>query len=276
MNRRGFSLVELVVSVTVLTILVALFSQIFTLVSGTWSAGRAQANNFTQARIAMDVMSRDLQGAVIRRDLPAFFQNDATALIFFTKEKSLKPDGVLGNRPMAAVQYLVETINGESMLSRKSRGFDYGDEIGYSSTSWNIPLPEVGLNSGIGPGVLVMRYQFIGSDGENRLPSQVNQEWAKSNSLPGVETLRAVIVSLAVLDEEGIKLLQATGALDSLRQKFSTADPGPLTSFSSVWQTQMDDPAQPLGIGGVPRKALQGLRTFERTTLLPVLRRETL
>lgn len=276
MNRRGFSLVELVVSMTILTILVAIFAQIFTMVSGTWSSGQAQAKNFNQARIALDVISRDIQSAVIRRDLPAFFQDGVGALTFFTKEKSLKLDGAMGTRPLASVLYEVETIDGESILSRKSRGFDYGDPISYSPTEWSIPTGQVGLRSGVGPGVLVMRYQFIGADGKNHLPAQVNGAWTESAALPGVETLRAVIVSIAVIDDEGVKLLQSTvGGLESLRQNFSTADPGPLRSYSAVWQAQMDDGTQPLATGGVPRKVLQNIRTFERTTLLPVLRKET-
>ena len=274
MRRRGFSLVELVVSVSVLTVLVALFANIFSMISGTWSSGRAQAGNFNQARVALEVLSRDLQGAIVRADLPAFFQNDSPALAFYTKEKSLKDDGELGNRPLSAVLYAVEIANGESALRRKSRGFDYANDIGYSSPAWNVPSAPANLDSGIGPGVLVMQYQFIGSDGRNYLPSAVNQGWSQSGLVPGVENLRAVIVSIVVIDPEGVKLLQSPGTLDRLRQNFSTADPGPLKSFSSAWQAQMDDPAQPLAMGGVPRKALQTLRTFERTTLLPVLRRE--
>lgn len=158
------------------------------------------------------------------------------------------------------------------MLRRKSLGFDYGEDIGYSPADWTISMTQTGLDSGIGPGVLVLRYQFIGKDGLNRLPSHVNREWSESGTLPGVDSLRAVIVSLAVLDDEGVKLLQSTGTLNAVRENFADTDPGPLTSYSSVWQAQMDDPAQPLSAGGVPRKALQSLRTFERTTLLPVLR----
>jgi hypothetical protein len=125
------------------------------------------------------------------------------------------------------------------------------------------------FDSDIGPGVLLLRHQFIGTNGLNLLPGEVNAGWTNSATTNGVGSLRSVIVSLAVIDRDHLRLLQDAGKLTQLQANFGTNNPGPLLSYASTWQAQLDDAARPLLAGGVPAVVLRGLKIFERTVLLP-------
>ena len=277
-GTAGFTLVELLISMVVLITIIILCSQILSMVMNIWRSGRSQADNLSQARLALDQMSRDIQAAAIRSDLPAFFSgtSGSTALVFYTKQQSVRniaPDGtsIGGTRPLSAILYSVVNVGGSnSLLRRSANGFNYNDAIGYSPTAWAIQMASATFDADIGPGVLIMKYQFIGRDGKNVLPAQINPGWAKSSTLPGVMDLRAVTISIAVIDGESLKLLQSTGKLQQLQDNFDTSDPGSICSFRSRWQAQIDSASHPLTQGGVPPAALRGLRTFEQTVMLPL------
>lgn len=269
-SNRCFSLVELLVAICVLTILGLLLSQMLIMVSNTWKIGRSQADNFSQARSALDLIAGDIEGGVIRPDLPAFFSGNSDALIFYTKQQGLKASSKTGNRPFSAVSYSVINVGGtNSMLRRTASGFDYGDAVNYTASDWNVTTTGPSFDSDIGPGVLLMKYQFISTNGVNVLPNQVNPTWTNSMTRLGIRSLRAVIISVAVIDSENIKLLQSAGKLEQLRSNLSTNNPGAIRSYRSLWQDQIDSASRPLTSGGIPPQALRGLRTFERAVMLP-------
>jgi len=269
-HRAAFSLIELLVAMAVLAVLLILLTQVFSMVSGIWNAGRSQADNFAQARVALDVMGRDLQAAVLRPDLPAFFVGGAPELAFYTKQQSLASATNSGNRPLSQVSYVVtNTIDGSS-LRRSARGFNFGEDVGYSPTNWTMPAGQTTFDSDIGPGVLIARHQFIATNGLNILPSAVAEGWADSGTRPGVSSLRAVTLSLAVVDRDSLRLLRESGKLDQLLQNFSGSNPGGIRSFAAAWQDQLDDSSSPLAQGGVPIRILRNLKIFERTVVLPI------
>lgn len=266
----SFTLVEMLVSMVVLVILVVLCAQVLGMAMNTWKSGRSQADNFNQARIALDIMARDLETAVVRQDLPAFFSGSTPALTLYTKQAELLSSGVTGNRPLGRVLYAVTTgADGSSLLRRSVNGFNFGDDLGYSPAAWSVAMTSPTIDDDIGSGVLAMKYQFIGPDGLNVLPSKVNQAWTNSASLPGIQSLRAVILSIAVIDGENLKLLNGQGKRAVLQGNFSAADPGSLRSFADAWQAQLDGAGHPLAQGGVPEKTLMGLKFFQRTVILP-------
>jgi hypothetical protein len=272
----AFTLVELLVAMVVLTIVVLLCAQMLVVVATTWNSGRSQADNFSKARIAMDIITHDVESAVIRQDLPAFFSGPTSpALTFYTKQAGLLTSSTTGNRPISRVLYSVAIAADQScVLRRSSNGFNFGDDLGYSPAVWAVPMGATPINSDIGPGVLVMNYQFIDTTGLDVLPANINNGWANSATKSGVQSLRAITLSMAVIDGQNLKTLISLGKVSQLQKNFDTTDdPGRVQSFASAWQTQVDSPAHPLNSGGVPTNVLRGLKTFERTVMLPSLTR---
>jgi hypothetical protein len=216
------------------------------------------------------MMSRDLEGAVLRPDLPAFFIAGAPSLSFYTRQQGLVTDTNSGNRPLSRVAYSVTNTAAGSSLRRSSRGFNYGEDLSYSPTNWSVPTGGPAFDSDLGPGVLIVRQQFIGTNGLNILPEKLFAGWTNSGTNSGVGAVRAMTISLAVVDRDTLRLLMESGKLGQLQANFSTNDPGAIRSYAKAWQDQFDDPAAPFAAGGVPKRVLRGLRIFERTVSLPI------
>src|SRR5688572_25005961 len=74
-GRRGicvsaaFSLIELMVAMSITVMLVVLLANIAGSVSGVWRQGTAQAESHSTARGALSLIGRELEGAVIDLDI---------------------------------------------------------------------------------------------------------------------------------------------------------------------------------------------------------------
>jgi len=64
----GFTLVELLPAMTIAIILIVLLARMVQLASFAWTHGDDQAETYTAARASVDLMSRDIQGAVVDLD----------------------------------------------------------------------------------------------------------------------------------------------------------------------------------------------------------------
>lgn len=71
MRRTGFTLVELLVSMTILAILMTLVAQVLAMVQKTWVRTNSRVSQFREARAAFDTMSRNLSQATLN----AYWQN---------------------------------------------------------------------------------------------------------------------------------------------------------------------------------------------------------
>lgn len=65
LRRAAFTLVEIMVSLAVLTILLLISAQVIGQVQSTWSASNARVSQFREARIAFDILSRNLSQATL-------------------------------------------------------------------------------------------------------------------------------------------------------------------------------------------------------------------
>jgi hypothetical protein len=69
---RSFTLVEILVSIAVLSLIIVAMAQMTALVGNAWGMGSSRIDNFTKSRAMLDLMIQDLQRGVFREDLPAF------------------------------------------------------------------------------------------------------------------------------------------------------------------------------------------------------------
>jgi prepilin-type N-terminal cleavage/methylation domain-containing protein len=108
-GRAGFTLIELMVAIGVTALLVSLMLTITINVMGGWNKSSGSLTSGNQARQVLDMLSRDLQGLVIRKDGNVWFaatlqdaQTDdggdtgMTGDVLWT---SKKPSSTLGNDP---------------------------------------------------------------------------------------------------------------------------------------------------------------------------------
>jgi prepilin-type N-terminal cleavage/methylation domain-containing protein len=68
LNRSGFSLVEVLIAVTLLLVIVIMISMVFQQASGAWASGSTQAKSESAIRAALGSVERDLLNAVDARD----------------------------------------------------------------------------------------------------------------------------------------------------------------------------------------------------------------
>jgi prepilin-type N-terminal cleavage/methylation domain-containing protein len=68
LNRSGFSLVEVLIAITLLLVIVIMISMVFQQASGAWASGSTQAKSESAIRAALGSVERDLLNAVDARD----------------------------------------------------------------------------------------------------------------------------------------------------------------------------------------------------------------
>jgi len=71
-SRRGFTLIEMLVSISIVSFMLIMLAQVTSLTEQAWRLEQNRIDNFTKARAMLDLITDDLQHAVFRGDLPAF------------------------------------------------------------------------------------------------------------------------------------------------------------------------------------------------------------
>lgn len=262
-RRESFTLVELVVSMAILSIIVLTLATMMGFVVQTWLAGINAANNFTKARTMLTLLDRDTQLMVLRPDLPAFADASNTppgaACAFYTKVQG-QPGA--DTRAVSLVQYSLEQEGSpatNSILQRFNCGMNYTPggitpTVGTGSYISNMvqmtnsvvetaaPSPENVVN-----GVIAFKWQFIDGNG-NILDPPYNYYYTPAGFANPVVTItptpffydftnpgaaynpRMLIVSLVVVSDNAYKMAVQTSTLQTLINQFSTNMPTGLTT----------------------------------------------
>ncbi|MEM6822936.1 MAG: prepilin-type N-terminal cleavage/methylation domain-containing protein [Verrucomicrobiota bacterium] len=270
-STRGFSLVEILATVTVLSIIITLMGSMIGMVTETVTSGAARTNNFAQARTALNTISRDIQSAVFRRDLPIFKDSSAQAdFIFYTQNQATTSTGGISNRKLSLVRYGLDFTNGSSYLDRGlqrySLGLDYQAAVGFGNTasvsfSLNQLNPDV-----IGPGVIACELQLVQQGGDIvGLDNNGSPIFDFSDS-DRLTNCRTIIVNMAVVDETSLRQLGQSGVDTLIGRLIATNGTSSSESYRESWQTLLDSPAL---LGGLPMENKGGLRLYERRITLP-------
>jgi prepilin-type N-terminal cleavage/methylation domain-containing protein len=89
-NNSGFSMIEVLVAATILTMIVMMLGMIFQQTSLAWRTGRHRANTYEQVRALFGAIQRDASAAVDAKTLPAEITStgsqgfSGSSLSFFT------------------------------------------------------------------------------------------------------------------------------------------------------------------------------------------------
>lgn len=249
-HRRtaAFTLVELLVAMTVLALIMVLFLQILGAVSDMWVNGQRRVENFTKARAMLDLFARDVQGGVFRSDLAAF---PDSSIAFYTKRPGV-PAGAGKLREVSLVQYSLSTNNILQRGDYAIRWSDPASSIPFGNTtnfSGNLPTPR-----DTAPGVMGFSVMFLYADGTR------STNYTASASNP----LRALGFALAVVDNQTLRKMSAD-KIQTLRAGFvgATSSGG---SAKAAWEEYLKSS---LDWSDYPKSLGQGLKIFERYVILP-------
>ena len=124
MKSKGYTLIEILVTTTIMVILAGLVIQITGEVVKTWSRSSGKLSAAAEARLAMDVIANDLEGLVLRNDGYEWFRaenellkkpakSQSVALRFFSviKDKPTNSQGMTIPGDISAVAYNLQYVN---------------------------------------------------------------------------------------------------------------------------------------------------------------------
>ena len=255
-GAKGFTLIELLVAMAVLMLMTVMLAQMLQSTSQSWLGGQARVNNFTKARSMLDLMARDVQAGVFRKDLGIF--GGATASQSFTNMAfyTLRP-GVDTNtlvRDVSLVQYTMDT---NSALQRGDLAIQWNGaatDISFGTTN---ALPQLG---GVTPretvsGIVGFQILFMQKDGSL---SKVYDP-----SLSG----KGMAIALAVVDDKTLDKLIAANKLGDLQRALAGANVVSGTnSVKADWDKYL---LTGLAWSSYPSDLRRGLKIFERYVLYP-------
>lgn len=260
MNRRraqaGFTLVELMVAMTIAIVLVALLGDLVGGVCSTWLRSRETMDNFSTARALVNALDRDLRSAVIRQDLAAFPGREKS-LAFYARQFG-QDEASDSMRALTFVKVSLEQRAGISTLVRTDEPFDFEK----SGPTWIDAAAESGAPPSTKPvsrtmagGVYAFCYRFVQRDGS---------ESATYHDEVSDQPTRAVRVSLAILNERADALLRQASRDGELRSLLATTAAAAVGGAGGAWEKLISAGS----IAVYPKPVAEGLRFYERVVPL--------
>ncbi|NJK91503.1 MAG: prepilin-type N-terminal cleavage/methylation domain-containing protein [Blastochloris sp.] len=266
----GFSLVELMASMTVLVVITLIMTAVISLCLNAWKDGLRNVDNFTKARLAMDTMARDIRSSILG-DTPSissfqpFKKKDGTDEIsFLTEFSGLLPVSAgltKGSRSLSRTTYEVNFTDPDPKkrgLRRIEYGFDYASPHSFSQyLANNQPDPDRRLYPEgnavlIGPGICLLYVRFQDDTG------RISRSHTPAQQL--------IYINVLVIDERSIVLLDQIGRLDTVVSRFTTgvetSDNRPVV----LWNSTLQDSDF---FASLPVDTRKGIRIFERAVPLP-------
>lgn len=284
---HAFTLVEMLVAITVLTLVVVLVSSMLNSVSKVTTVGTKRMESDSQERQLLDRMSVDFAQMVKRKDVSYFVKTAGTAqpgndlIAFFSSIPGYYPASSFQS-PISLVAYRVNSnavSNSYNRLERMAKGLEWNgfssnytpivflDPPNYTQTISARWAPATNSSSTdysdyeiAGPQVFRFEYYYLlKPDPTTGSPRGFSNGalWSTTNTFT-VSDVAAIVVSIAVFDATGKALFgnaQLATLIGRLPDASSGMAPGQLLS---QWQTALN------GVNDMPRAAISGIRLYER------------
>ena len=140
-RRRGccrsfFTLIELIAAMAVFSVIMLVMMKFFGSAQKAWTGSAAKSQIFENAKLAMDMMSRDLQSAVYSQNLTPFANYSGEDRIAFISATSMRQNDQ--SLPTSEVQYKLD----DGFLYRSvvgNKNDDGSDNTDYNYTDWPTP-----------------------------------------------------------------------------------------------------------------------------------------
>ncbi len=259
----SFTLPEVLVAVALMTIMVSFLGTLLASVCAISTSGHQDAENSSNARALLDLMSQELESGVNRSDLTNWISWDgaSSTLGFFTRcvgsAVSPAPPSASSYRGLSFVEYTVSRTAAAASLNRGDHACLWSDApsgslpLGYPNPAAPAPGPSDVLD-----GVVLFQVTFLQQDGSYATA------YSGTNSI-------AVGVSLALVDSVALRQLLLSGKVQTLAAALEGnygGNPTNAVSPQTAWQSAVDTRNV---LNGYPLRVKTGLRFFERFVDIP-------
>jgi prepilin-type N-terminal cleavage/methylation domain-containing protein len=295
-RSRGFTLVELLVTVGVLVLLVFLFTQLLNSAATITTLGHKQMDADSQARQLLDRMAIDFAQMVKRSDVDYYVKSSATAplrrvllpgndqITFYSTVAGYYPAGssFSSQSPVSLVAY---RINAQKKLERMGKGLVWNAVSATDTPVVFIPIPVASplptpelpaptpnpIPTPAWPATAVGATDW--TDSEVIGPQVFRFEYyyllrngtfsdipwtTGNNAVNGMQDVAAIVVDIAVIDPKS-KVLLSNTQLTSLAGQLSDYAANMVPGqLRNNWQNTLN------GITNLPRPAISGIRLYER------------
>jgi hypothetical protein len=269
---HAFTIVELLVSITILVVLVLLVSRLFTNTATVAMSGNRRMDAEAQLRPLFDRMAVDFSQMVTRSDFD-FFGKNTTApnsiggsmtgndqIAFYSTVAGYYPSSTLQS-PLSLVSYRINSTSASgrfNKLERLAKGLLWNGASATDAPILLMPLTigatwptATNANSDpdyelIGPNVFRFEYYYLLKNG------------SLSDTPTGIQNVAAIAIAIATVDPRSRVLLsdsQVTTLAGRLTDFTTSMKPGDLLS---QWQTTL------AGVTDMPQSAVSGVRVYER------------
>jgi len=263
-HRKAFTLVEVMVSIAVLSFILLILTGMIGVVSSAWHEGVSRVDNFTKSRAMLDLVASDLQHAVIRPDLPIFqtngtnnatgggFSGGSYSASFFTGVPGISSASV---RNVSCVTYGVVTTSDSDkiLLQRSDLAVPWTGGANDIPFQGNLTTPLNGVTAReMAPGIVGFQFAFRRADGT------VTTTYTGYNSANPVV---AVGVTIAVVGNQALTQLSNQN-LSTLQQNLAGYVTGAssITSVKLLWDSKLTAGFY----ASYPKVLGSNLETFER------------
>lgn len=280
-SSKAFTLVELLVSIALLTLLVLLMSRLFNSAASVTTAGNKHMDADAQARGVLDRMAVDFAQMVKRPDVDYYLKSSANAqtgndqLAFYSLVQGYSS---MASSPVSLIAYRIDS---DQQMHRMAKGLIWN---GASPSPSPLPTPAplifgpgaisatwpAATNAAadadyeaIAPYVFRFEYYYLLKSGA---VSDTPWDTTAHGGVSGFQDVAAIAVAISAIDPKSRVLVSSSQltALSATMNDFNSAmKPGQLLA---QWQTAINTTTT------IPRTALNGIRSYERHfSLLPKL-----
>jgi prepilin-type N-terminal cleavage/methylation domain-containing protein len=283
LHRRadGFTLVEMMVSVAMLSVLVFLLMTIMNSTSATVGTSWSRLQSDQDGRLVLDRLQIDLQNMLLRPDIDyEFVQNTGNdKLAYYATEPGYNPvpKGTTGKRVASIIVYkMVNSASGQPMLGRGANdGFQWAGSSGAPSVPPMIftTTPQLSLDNStitpletttpdtLSPNIFRFEISFLLKNPTNAAAPKQSAP-ALVASLPKhtpIANVAAIIVTLAEIDSQNAKVIPP-GSWSKLVAALPDAGGA---STAQAWNAAIASPNFAT-IANIPPKAASAVRVYER------------
>lgn len=270
--QRGFTLVEMLVSIAILTLLFVGLTQVLKHSAGAIHVNNGSMDSLRAGESIFSTLAMDVSRMLIRKDVEYAFDKKTgdDQLAFYTRNFGLGTSNSPGlARPLSVVSYQMRTHSGRTQLEYAAQQVDWAAGAGQTafavapleqgarapklSGGTTLPIPTEDTDySLLGEEIIRFEICFLvkpSSGGATKL----------TTTLPAtIQEVSAIVVGMVVVDPRSRLLIQGPALLAS---KFPDAQDG--EDLLSIWAPIRNDPDL-LQAGSAPPAAQGGIRLMQR------------
>lgn len=242
---RGFTIIELLTAMAVLSILVVLVAQIISVSTKATTISGNQLNNLEKSRRVFDRIGMDLSSAISNAEIPFLVDKspESDTLRFYSQKSGFDSS----SRGISLVEYRVNTA-GTSSPYAWERGLVGVDSLPFGGASAPSLSPTY---QSIAEGIIRFKVSFLEVGTGAMSPS------------PPASPLKtaAVIVTMVVVDDNILKTV-TQGEIDTLAGKFTGTISGTMTAENNYF-TSWNETIKTLSASNVSPRLIQATRVYQ-------------